>query len=375
MSNQPSYRFDGFLLDVSDRQLWRGDVRADLNARYFNALVLLVRKQGQLVDKDQFFTEVWDDVVVSDEALTQCIRTIRKQLGDDATDPRFIRTVPGHGYRFIADVEVVGPDEPAESARGDELAAALRAAGVQGVAGTLGGGVAGLIGGLLYGFGLAHGPGAAELGTTSILVSMLGVNSVVGVVGGLGVSFGMVATDLVTARPGWRVAGAAVGGMIVGGLVKLLGVDAFNLLFGHAPADITGGLEGAALGAGLALGAHFGGGLDAPSRWRPVVGGGLGGAAAGVAIPLLGGRLMGGSLALLARSFADSRLRLDSLGRFFGELHFGYTTQVALGAVEGLVFGACVLGAIVLARAAQNDGAAASAAKTTPDGTSGPRLA
>ena len=52
----------------------------------------------------------------------------------------------------------------------------------------------------------------------------------------------------------------------------------------------------------------------------------------------------------LARAFADSRLHLDALGRFFGELHFGPTTQVALGGVEGFLFGGCVAAAIVVAR-------------------------
>ena len=44
---------------------------------------------------------------VTDEALTQCIKTLRRQLGDSASSPRFIETVPKHGYRFIAPVEVM----------------------------------------------------------------------------------------------------------------------------------------------------------------------------------------------------------------------------------------------------------------------------
>jgi hypothetical protein len=59
----PRYRFDEFVLDVADRQLWRGDARVDLSARYFDALVLLVRERGQLVEKNRFFDEVWSDVV------------------------------------------------------------------------------------------------------------------------------------------------------------------------------------------------------------------------------------------------------------------------------------------------------------------------
>ena len=48
--------------------------------------------------------EVWRGIPVTDEALTQCIRTLRKQLGDDAARPRFIETVPKNGYRFVAPV-------------------------------------------------------------------------------------------------------------------------------------------------------------------------------------------------------------------------------------------------------------------------------
>ena len=59
---------------------------------------------------------------------------------------------------------------------------------------------------------------------------------------------------------------------------------------------------------------------------------------------------MGGSLDLLARSFDGSRLQFDALGRFFGEVHFGHTTQVVLGGVEGLLFGSCVAAALVMAR-------------------------
>ena len=58
------------------------------------------------MSKDRFLDEVWRGVPVTDEALTQCVRTLRRQLGDDAAEPRFIETVPKHGYRFIAPVRM-----------------------------------------------------------------------------------------------------------------------------------------------------------------------------------------------------------------------------------------------------------------------------
>ena len=367
-----TYRFDAFRLDPTNRLLWRGTERVDLTARYFDALVLLVQEHGRLVEKDRFFAEVWDDVVVSDSALTQCIKDVRKQLGDDASDPRFIETVPRHGYRFIGPVEVrhaepteatlpVAPPSPVVVedrvdgvTQGRPLAPrSLPAAALWGGVGALGGAFAGVLGGLLYGSAIAYTPAGSGLGTASVLVVLLGLNVLVGGVGGAGVSLGMAAVGWVARRPlGWSVVGGALGGLVVGGGAKLLGVDAFNLLFGTAPSGITGGLEGAALGAALAFGARLGG-LGAAPRWRPVVGAGVAGALTGALIPAVGGHLMGGSLDLLAQSFAGSRLQLDALGRLFGEVQFGPTTQVVLGSVEGLLFGSCVVGALVLARLAR----------------------
>jgi DNA-binding winged helix-turn-helix (wHTH) protein len=100
-----AFRFDRFLLDPDDRRLSRDGAAVELNARYLDALALLVSEAGRLVTKDRFMDEVWRGVPVTDEALTQCIKTLRRQLGDDAARPRFIETVPKHGYRFIAEVE------------------------------------------------------------------------------------------------------------------------------------------------------------------------------------------------------------------------------------------------------------------------------
>ena len=106
-----SFRFESFVLDAGDRRLHRDGAPVELNSRYFDALALLIGERGKLVSKDRFLEEVWRGVPVTDEALTQCIKTLRRQLGDDAANPRFIETVPKHGYRFIAPVEA-NPAEP-----------------------------------------------------------------------------------------------------------------------------------------------------------------------------------------------------------------------------------------------------------------------
>ena len=137
--------------------------------------------------------------------------------------------------------------------------------------------------------------------------------------------------------------------MVVGAVVKLLGLDAFNLLLGQSPGAITGAPEGAALGAGVGLGAWL---ATRPlvSLRRGIALAALSGAAAGGSIGLLGGSLMGGSLLSLARAFPESRLNLDPLGPLFGEAQFGPVAQAATGALEATLFATCIATAMVLGR-------------------------
>jgi len=76
----------------------------------------------------------------------------------------------------------------------------------------------------------------------------------------------------------------------------------------------------------------------------------LAGGGAGLLIALLGGRLMGGSLDLLARSLPQSRLRLDQIGALLGEEGFGTLSRIVTSAAEGALFAACIVGAMSLAR-------------------------
>jgi DNA-binding winged helix-turn-helix (wHTH) protein len=95
------FSFDDFFVDAANRQLRRAGELVPLNSKYFDVLLLLVSESGQLVEKQRIFDEIWKGVFVSDTALTQCIKDIRKQLNDDASNPRYIKTVPKHGYIFI----------------------------------------------------------------------------------------------------------------------------------------------------------------------------------------------------------------------------------------------------------------------------------
>ena len=75
-------RFDDFVLDPADRRLSRDGVTVELSGRYLDALILLTDQPGRLISKDRFMAEVGKGVPVTDEALTQCIRSLRKALGD-----------------------------------------------------------------------------------------------------------------------------------------------------------------------------------------------------------------------------------------------------------------------------------------------------
>ncbi len=353
-------RFGAFTLDPANRRLTRDGEAVEVNGRYLDALILMVRRPGQLVAKDQFLDEVWRGIPVTDEALTQCIRTLRKQLGDTAGRPRFIETVPKHGYRFIAAVapveadsvepesslvvlsEPVVPDSPYD----------LKRTLLLGGAGVLGGGLAGVIGGLIYGLIAVSHPLQPGMGSGSILLVLVWLTTLVALMGGAAVGIGMAATGLGRQQPSpWIIFGGALGGMVVGGAVKLLGLDAFNLLVGRSPGDITGGLEGFILGGAIGLGLWLGArGRDPLPLRRCMITAGVAAALAGMAIPLFGGRLMGGSLDLLAQTFPESQLQLGMIGSWFGETGFGPIAQSVTGALEGLLFAPCVVGAMILAR-------------------------
>ena len=329
--------FAGFELDPAERQLRRGGAAIELNGRYFDALALMVREAGRLVTKDRFLDEVWRGVPVTDEALTQCIKTLRRQLGDDAARPRFIETVPKHGYRFIAPIE----GQAAKAALGEDWARFARLA----LAGTLGGGVAGVLGGLFYGFAAAPAGG----GAISVILVMLALTAGLALAGGAGVAGGIAASVFARrTRWYWPVLGGAAGGILVGALVRLLSLDALSLLFGGSPGAVTGAPEGAVLGAAVGLGFVIASGRAQLRVGAPLAA--LVGALGGMVIVLIGGRLLGGSLDRLAAAFPQSRLGIGQVGALFGEAGFGPVTALATSALEGALFAGCVVGAMLLAR-------------------------
>ena len=340
------YQFDDFTVDLADRSLRRSGAAVELSNRYFDALALLLRERGRLVTKDRFMDEVWRGVPVTDEALTQCIRTLRRLLGDDAGRPHLIETVPKHGYRFIGAVEdAATAPRPAASAppAGDRWQRFLLVV----TAATAGGGIAGVLGGLFYGLSIDAGP---EMGATSALFVLLAINMIVGLVAGIGVGTGLAAAEFASGnRWQWVTLGGAIGGLMTGGAAKLVGLDAFALLLGQSPGDMTGAPEGLILGAAVGL-AAWAARDHALSLARSAAVGGLIAGLAGVAISLSGGTFLGGSLDFLLRRFPESRFRLDAIGALFGESGFGATSRAVTSGIECLLFGACIVGALFFVR-------------------------
>lgn len=113
-------RFGGFELDPRTEELRRGGARIKLQAQPFKVLHLLARRCGGLVTREEIQEHVWglDTHVDFEQGINVCIRQIRQALGETATSPRFVETVPRKGYRFLAPVELAAPVEEAEPTGG-----------------------------------------------------------------------------------------------------------------------------------------------------------------------------------------------------------------------------------------------------------------
>ncbi len=328
------YCFGDFIVDAADRRLTREGETVELNARYLDALLLMLATPGRLVSKDRFHDEVWRGIPVTDEALTQCIRTLRRALGDDASAPCFIETVPRHGYRFIAAVERAGePMAPLARPR-------AHSPWPEAAAGSLGAGAAGAVVGLAY---ASSGLVAPGIGAASTLLVMISLALFLGLVAGGAVGLGIAVGAAQKSRRGlWSMAGGALGGLLVGGVAHMVGTDLFNLLFGRAPNAMTGAPEGFALGAATGVGAWLASRANGRPLWRRALPGFAAGGLAGLAIALLGGRLLAGSLVSLAAKFPGTHLSDEGA--------IGSTGLALVTAAEGAVFAASVAGALTLVR-------------------------
>ena len=311
MKSSDVLQFGDFTLDPANRILRRDGAVVELGGRYFDALLMLTCDGGQLVTKERLLSEVWRGVPVTDEAVTQCIRTLRRALGDDAAAPRFIETVPKHGYRFIADV-ATGSDESLHGqpvahlpAGTSEFPRWLLLTG----SGGIGGAIAGAAIGLVYGLVLAEGAKASGAGLSLVAVVVC-CGALAGLFSALAIAGGVATADRFHDIGALRwIIGGAGGGLIAGGALNMIGRDAVSLVFGRSVTDLPGGIEGAALGAiiGAALWMVARTRTAGARTWAGVLAfGGL----VGCALPLVGGTLFGGSLAAVSASVPNSPFAL-----------------------------------------------------------------
>lgn len=108
-------RFGVFELDVNSGELFKAGVRVTLAAQPLQVLIALLERPGALVTRDELRQRLWpsDTFVDFEHGLNAAVKRLRDALGEDATSPRFIETLPRRGYRFIAPVGTSSPPVPA----------------------------------------------------------------------------------------------------------------------------------------------------------------------------------------------------------------------------------------------------------------------
>src|SRR3954447_16622739 len=111
----PRFSFGPFLLDVESRALLRDGEPLTIAARTLDTLAVLVQNRGRLLDKDELLSLIWPGTVVDEANLSQSIFTLRKVLGDSRKDQRYIATIAGRGYQFVASVTELATETSART--------------------------------------------------------------------------------------------------------------------------------------------------------------------------------------------------------------------------------------------------------------------
>lgn len=128
MRDRAVYESGDIRVDLGRMAATRAGAPIPLEPKAFDVLVHLIEHRDRLVTKDELLDAVWTGTFVTPNVLTRAITQIRKGLGDDAADARYIETVAKRGYRFIAPVTVVTPPMSAETAPAESNAATARVA-------------------------------------------------------------------------------------------------------------------------------------------------------------------------------------------------------------------------------------------------------
>lgn len=105
------FEFGDFRIDGRQARAWGRDGAAlALTPRLFDALLYFVEHPGEVLDKDTLMAALWPGLVVEENNLNQTISGLRRALGDDPQDSRYIQTVPRRGFRFVAEVRPLGEE-------------------------------------------------------------------------------------------------------------------------------------------------------------------------------------------------------------------------------------------------------------------------
>src|SRR5262245_14206242 len=104
---RPQRTFGPFSFDEASAELRKNGVRVRLQGQPLQVLAALIREPDLVVTREQFQKQLWSDstFVDFDHGLNAAVNRLRQVLGDSADQPRYIETLPGRGYRFIAAVE------------------------------------------------------------------------------------------------------------------------------------------------------------------------------------------------------------------------------------------------------------------------------
>jgi DNA-binding winged helix-turn-helix (wHTH) protein/TolB-like protein/Tfp pilus assembly protein PilF len=116
-------RIGEWRVDPATNRLSRGGETLHLEPKAMDVLLLLVRRAGEVISREELLATVWSGSVVGDDTLTQAVIKLRKALGDDTRSPSYIETIAKRGYRLIASVRAGQGDAPVSSSRNGERSA------------------------------------------------------------------------------------------------------------------------------------------------------------------------------------------------------------------------------------------------------------
>jgi len=110
VSDNKRYRFADVLIDKDQRLVVVEGQEVEIQPRVFDLLIYLIQKRDRAVSKQELQDQIWPGMLVSETVLSRAVMKARKAVGDDAQNQSIIKTLHGHGYRFIAELEDIEPE-------------------------------------------------------------------------------------------------------------------------------------------------------------------------------------------------------------------------------------------------------------------------